>query len=117
MATQKIRILRTEDQKTREEYLARVKNYTDEDAHKLGYSNVHVLHLEDRLGQIAEQWRTSQDVQLVSKYRETLYDMILHGYDVDSLPLQDQLPKELMPELPPQAVRAAILQAYDKLET
>ena len=41
--------------------------------------------------------------------------MILKGYNVDTLPVQDQLPEDLMPELPPQTVRSAITQAYKEL--
>jgi hypothetical protein len=38
--------------------------------------------------------------------------MILNGYDVDGLPIQDQLPENLMPELPPKPVQAAIQRVY-----
>lgn len=115
MATEKIRILKPDDQLTHEAYLARVANYTDDDARKLGYPSVAVLHLEDRLGQIADEWRDSKDSRLVTQYHATLYDMILKGYDVDTLPIQDQLPAEHMPDLPPGNVRSAILKAYAAL--
>ncbi|MEL6307283.1 MAG: IS6 family transposase [Chloroflexota bacterium] len=39
--------------------------------------------------------------------------MILKGYDLNTLPIQDQLPDDLMPELPPQSVQAAIKRAYE----
>jgi hypothetical protein len=38
--------------------------------------------------------------------------MILKGYDVNTLPIQDQLPDRLMPELPPEPVQAAIQRIY-----
>jgi hypothetical protein len=38
--------------------------------------------------------------------------MILNGYDVDGLPIQDQLPDRLMPELPPKPVQMAIQSVY-----
>ncbi|MCI0714039.1 MAG: hypothetical protein L0154_28040 [Chloroflexi bacterium] len=82
MASKKIRTLKPGDGISHEEAMERRRHYTDEDARKLGYPNVHVLHLEDRLGQIAGQWRRTKDDQLVSKYRETLYEMILNGYNV-----------------------------------
>ena len=113
MATK--RVLKWEDMQSHEDYIEERRNYSDEHAHKLGYPNAEVLRLYDRLSQIAGKWRVTKDDKLVAEYRETLYAMILKGYDVDILPIQDQLPTELMPELPPPTVRAAILEAYDKL--
>lgn len=114
MATKR-HILRPGDGISHEELMAERRNYTDEQARKLGYPSAEVLRLSDRLSQITGKWRTSKDSKLVAEYQQTLYKMILKGYDVDILPIQDQLPTELMPELPPPPVRAAILQAYDKL--
>ncbi|MDQ7028041.1 MAG: hypothetical protein Q9P44_21065 [Anaerolineae bacterium] len=87
----KRRILKPEDEMSREDYLKELADYTDEDAHILGYPNVQVLHLEDRLGQIAGKWRRTKDAKLVSEYRVTLYNMILKGYDVDTstMPLNE----------------------------
>lgn len=109
------RILRPEDQLTIEQYEEQIRHYTDEDAQRLGYPNVEVFHLERRLGKIAGKWRGTRDANLVAEYRHVLYEMILNGYDVTWLPIQDQLPKALMPPLPPPTVRAAILEAYKQL--
>ncbi len=115
MATK--RILKWEDMQSHEDYLEERHSYRDEKARKLGYPSAEVLRLSDHLSQIAGEWRTTKDSKLVTEYQQTLYKMILKGYDVDILPIQDQLSTELMPELPPPPVRAAILQAYDKLTT
>lgn len=109
------RILRSEDEISREKLMHERHNYTDKQARELGYPNAEVLQLSDHLSAIAGQWRTTQNPALVEKYREILYSMILKGYDIDTLPLQDQLPEELMPELPPPAVRQAIKEAYRNL--
>lgn len=109
------RILKMEDMKSREEYMEERRNYNDETARKLGYPSVEVLHLSDHLREIAGEWRETKEASLISQYRETLLTMILKGYDVDTLPIQDQLPVELMPEIPPQPVRKAIMQAYEEI--
>lgn len=113
MATK--RLLKLEDMKSREEYLAERQTYTDEQARKLGYPSAEVLRLSDDLTRLAGKWRRTKDDGLVLEYRQTLYEMILKGYDVDTLPVQDQLPEELMPELPPPTVREAIMRAYQEL--
>jgi hypothetical protein len=108
-----VKRLTLKDQLTREEYLERVQQYTDEDAHRLGYSSAEVLRLEIRLGELAGEWRETKDDRVASRYRETLLTMILKGYDIDTLPVQDQLPEEYMPDFPPQPVRKAIIEAYE----
>ena len=113
MATK--RILKWEDMGSHDAYLEERRHYTDEQARKLGYASAEVLRLFDQLSAIAGEWRTTKKTELVTQYRETLYAMILKGYDVDTLPLQDQLPAELMPDLPPGNVRSAILEAYAAL--
>jgi len=111
------RILKWEDMQSADVYLAKRQTYTDEQARNLGYPNAEVLRLADELSHIAGQWRGTKDEMLIEKYRDILYAMILKGYDVDMLPIQDQLPSDLMPELPPPAVRMAIIKAYDDLKT
>jgi hypothetical protein len=88
-------------------------DYTDEDARKHGYPSLKVMKLEYELTRIAGSWRVSKRDSLVYEYKSVLYEMILNGYDVDTLPIQDQLPPELMPELPPPRVQAAIKQVYE----
>ena len=105
-------ILTRADMGSLEEFRKERENYTDEDARKLGYPNVAVLHLEDKLSLIAGTWRDTKDDALVAEYRQTLYEMILKGYDVHTLPIQDQLPDRHMPELPPKKVLDAIVAAY-----
>jgi hypothetical protein len=108
-----VKRLTMKDQLSREQYLQRVSQYTDEDAHRLGYPSVEVLRLEIKLGEIAGKWRYNQDDEsLVLEYERVLYKMILKGYDVNTLPIQDQLPDRLMPELPPEPVQAAIQRIY-----
>mgnify|MGYP000032074948 CR=1 FL=1 len=108
-----VKRLTMKDQLSREQYLQRVSEYTDDDAHKLGYPSAEVLRLEIKLGEIAGKWRNNQDDEaLVHEYERVLYKMILKGYDVDGLPIQDQLPDRLMPELPPKPVQMAIQSVY-----
>ena len=108
-----VKRLTMKDQLSREEYLQRVIQYTDEDAKKLGYPSAEVLRLEIKLGELAGKWRNNQDDEsLVLEYERVLYKMILNGYDVDTLPIQDQLPDELMPELPPKPVQMAIQSVF-----
>ena len=87
-------------------------NYTDADARKHGYLSLKVMKLEWDLTRIAANWRDTKEDGLVHEYRSVLYKMILYGYDVSILPIQDQLPDELMPELPPENVQAAIQNEY-----
>ena len=89
------------DSSTEEEFERRLKNYSDEHARAIGYANAEVLYLEHELGKIAGAWRTSKDPALVAQYRDKLYEMIEKGYDYNMLLPQDQLPVDLMPELPP----------------
>ncbi len=108
-----VKRLTMNDQLSREQYLQRVSQYTDEDAQKLGYPSAEVLRLEIKLGEIAGKWRNNQDDEaLVLEYERVLYKMILKGYDVNTLPIQDQLPDTLMPDLPPKPVQMAIQTAY-----
>ncbi len=108
-----VKRLTMKDQLSREEYLQRVNQYTDADARKLGYPSAEVLRLEIKLGEIAGAWRYNQDDKsLVLEYERVLYKMILNGYNVETLPIQDQLPTKHMPELPPKPVQVAIQNAY-----
>ena len=108
-----VKRLTLKDQITREEYLQRVAQYTDADAIRLGYPSAKVLRLEIKLGEIAGAWRKTKNASLVYEYKSVLYEMILNGYDVNTLPVQDQLPDELMPELPPETVCMAIQRVYE----
>jgi hypothetical protein len=108
-----VKRLTLKDQITREEYLQRVNQYTNTDAIRLGYPSVEVLRLEIKLGEIAGAWRETKNAILVHEYKSVLYEMILKGYDVNTLPIQDQLPDRLMPELPPETVRSAIQRVYE----
>lgn len=110
MATR--RILRPEDELPRAAHLAKVETYTDAQARQLGYPSATVLRLAYQLSAIVGEWRATQAEHLVTAYHSTLYKMILNGYNVETLPIQDQLPPALMPELPPKAVQTAIQQAY-----
>lgn len=107
-----VKRLTLKDQLTREEYLQRVARYTNADARRLGYPSADVLRLEIKLGELAGAWRTTKAPHLVHEYSSLLYRMILNGYDVNMLAVQDQLPQELMPVLPPEAVQTAIKQVY-----
>lgn len=100
------------DMKSHEELMEERRNYTDEQARQFGYPSVYVLHQEDRLTWLAGAWRETKDDRYVKEYAAVLNDMILHGYDVDGLDIEDQLPEALMPQLPPRKVREAILKAY-----
>ncbi|MEL6406455.1 MAG: hypothetical protein AAFR81_18950 [Chloroflexota bacterium] len=91
-----------------------LENYTDADAHRHGYISLDVMRLEYKITEIVGEWRSTKDDRLVQKYERVLYKMILKGYDLNTLPIQDQLPDDLMPELPPQSVQAAIKRAYEK---
>ena len=111
-----VKRLTLKDQLTREEYLQRVREYTDDDAQRLGYISAEVLRLETNLGEIAGKWRRTKEDALVLEYKSVLYEMILKGYDVTTLPIQDQLPDDLMPDMPPLEVLQAIQNAYASLE-
>ena len=104
--------LKWEDMISHEEGIEERQNYTDEDARKLGYPGVEVLRLGDHLRMLAGKWRETKDNHLVHEYASVFYKMILKGYDVNTLPIQDQLPDDLMPELPPEPVQAAIKRVY-----
>ena len=104
--------LKWEDMLSNEDGRKERQHYTDEDAHKLGYPSIAVLHLADKLRVLAGKWRRTKEDSLVAEYHITLLQMILKGYDVNTLPIQDQLPDDLMPELPPETVQVAIRDAY-----
>jgi|GEM_PF-2215500 len=92
-----------------------LKDYTDEDAQRHGYPSLEVMRLEYQLTAIAGEWRRTKENALVHDYKAVLYEMILKGYDVNTLPIQDQLPDELMPDLPPKPIQQAIIKAYADL--
>lgn len=101
------------DQISVEEHRKRMLSLSDDEVKKFGYPNVKVLGLSYKLSEIAGKWRDNQDDDgLVHEYKSVLYEMILNGYDVDGLPIQDQLPEALMPELPPKPVQMAIQSLY-----
>lgn len=108
-----VKKLKSEDVISREDYLQMVSNLTDEDARELGYPSAKVMRLEDQLTELAGKWRRTKEEALIYKYKSVLYEMILNGYDVNTLPIQDQLPDDLMPELPPEPVQMAIKTLYD----
>ena len=101
------------DMKTVEQHRAEMEKLTEEDVQGLGHPSKKVMRLEWRLSEIAGKWRDNQnDMGLVHEYKSVLYEMILNGYDVNTLPIQDQLPDRLMPELPPKPVQMAIQSVY-----
>ena len=100
------------DMKTVEQHRAEMEKLTEEEVQRLGHPSKKVMRLEWRLSEIAGEWRYNKVEALVHEYKSVLYEMILNGYDVDSLPIQDQLPDELMPELPPKPVQMAIQSVY-----
>ncbi|MEL7433953.1 MAG: hypothetical protein AAFN11_08390, partial [Chloroflexota bacterium] len=91
-----------------------LENYTDADARRHGYISLDVMRLAYKLTEIAGEWRSTKEDALVQEYERVLYKMILKGYDLNTLPIQDQLPDDLMPELPPQSVQVAIKRAYER---
>ncbi|MEL6408278.1 MAG: hypothetical protein AAFR81_28185 [Chloroflexota bacterium] len=93
-----------------------IDKYTDEDAKKSGYPSLEVMKMEYELTRIAGKWRETKEESLVHQYKGVLYEMIFKGYDVNTLPIQDQLPDALMPELPPQRVQVAIRQVYEQAD-
>ncbi len=96
-----VKFLTWDDMKSPEQYEQWLNNITDEVAQRHGYPNAEVMQLEDKLGQIADKWRTTKDSTLVEEYKAVLYRMIERGYNVNTLLIEDQLPVDLMPELPP----------------
>jgi hypothetical protein len=99
------------DMQSQEEVFAERQNFNDEQARELGYPSAEVLRLSDKLGQIAGKWRRTKDQALVHEYGKVLLTMILKGYDVNQLDIEDRLPKELMPDIPNSRVREAIVGA------
>lgn len=81
----------------------------------MGYPSAEVLRLSDDLTQLVVEWRETKDETVAIRYREILLRMILKGFDIDNLDMQDHLPEEHMPDLPPQPVRKAIIQAYREM--
>ncbi|MEL7432614.1 MAG: hypothetical protein AAFN11_01585 [Chloroflexota bacterium] len=110
-----VKKLKPGDGISHEESTVERRNYTDKQAQSLGYPNAEVLRLSDELSALAGEWRTTKSDNVASRYRETLLTMILKGYDVDTLPVQDQLPDDLMPELPHPRVREAIQKVFVEL--
>lgn len=108
-----VKRLKSEDVISREEYLQMIAKLTDEDAIELGYPSAKVMRLEDKLSEIAGKWRRTKEHALIHEYKSVLYEMILNGYDVNTLPVQDQLPEDFMPALPPEPVRLAIQKVYE----
>lgn len=92
-----------------------LENYTDMDARRHGYPSLEVMRLEYQLTDIVGKWRRTKEDALVHQYKVVLYEMILKGYDVNTLPVQDQLPDDLMPDLPPEPVKKAIIAAYEAM--
>ena len=108
-----VKRLTLDDMKTVEQYRAEMEKLTEEEVQRLGHPSKKVMRLEWRLSEIAGKWRSSQENEaLVHEYKSVLYEMILNGYDVNTLPIQDQLPDALMPELPPEPVQTAIQRVY-----
>ncbi len=92
-----------------------LEGYTDEDARRHGYPSLEVMRLEYQLTKITGEWRRTKENSLVHDYKAVLYEMILKGYDVNILPVQDQLPDDLMPDLPPKPIQKAIIEAYQEM--
>lgn len=116
METKQRRLLTMADQISHEELMEEIANYSEEDARKLGYPSLEMLHLEDKLTDIAGAWRGTKDEALIDEYRDVLFLMMLKGYDVTTLDIQDQLPSDKMPFIPPLSVTQAIVKAYSELE-
>jgi len=98
--------------KTPEESRRRIAEMSDEEAQEHGYPSAEVMRLEYRLGDIAAEWRGTKRDELIAEYKYVLYEMILKGYDVNGLDIEDQLPPEHMPDLPPKKVLEGILKSY-----
>ncbi len=104
--------LTMKDQISMEEHREKMLSLSDSKIKQFGYPSRKVLSLSYQLSDIAGKWRRTREDALVDKYKGILYEMILNGYDVRTLPIQDQLPEDLMPELPPENVREAIQREY-----
>jgi hypothetical protein len=100
---------------SREVYLAKFQDYSNTNAQKLDYPNLEVFHLAHRFSYIAREWSKTKAQEFVREYGETLYTMLLKGYNIILLPVENQLPEELMTEMPQASVLAAIRQAYSDL--
>ncbi|MEL7433954.1 MAG: hypothetical protein AAFN11_08395 [Chloroflexota bacterium] len=62
-----------------------------------GYSNNPVYDkLIDKLGYLAGLWRRHKTTEIADQYQTVLRTLILLGYD-DELPVDVELPEELMP--------------------
>jgi len=107
-----VKRLSLNDMKSVEQFRAEMEQLTEEEVQELGHPSKEVMRLEWRLTEIAGEWRETKDNHLVHEYASVLYKMIFNGYDVNTLPVQDQLPDDLMPELPPKPVQAAIKRVY-----
>ena len=107
-----VKRLTLNDMKSVEQHRAEMEKMTEEEVQGLGHPSKKVMRLEWRLSEIAGEWRETKTNALVLEYERVLYKMILNGYDVDTLPIQDQLPDALMPELPPKPIQMAIQTAY-----
>ncbi|MEO1666685.1 MAG: hypothetical protein AAFU54_18755 [Chloroflexota bacterium] len=110
-----VKKLKPGDGISHEESTLKRRNYTDAQAQSLGYPSAEVLRLSDDLSALAGEWRNTKSDNVATRYRETLLTMILKGYDVDTLPVQDQLPEDLMPDLPHPRVQEAIQQVLVEL--
>ena len=107
-----VKRLTLDDMKSVEQYRAEMEKLTEDEVQRLGHPSKKVMRLEWRLSEIAGSWRDAKTDALVHEYKSVLYEMILNGYDVNTLPIQDQLPENLMPELPPEPVQIAIQRVY-----
>lgn len=107
-----VKILRKEDMLSDEQFRELVADTTEEQARNMGYPNLEVYHLEQQLSSVLGQWHKTKDEVWVREYKAVLYEMILKGFDVNKLDIQDQLPPALMPDLPPKEVLVGILESY-----
>ena len=101
------------DQISVEEHRERMLSLSDDEITEFGYPSKKVLRLSYQLSDLAGKWRRTKNDAIVPEYKGVLYEMILNGYDVNTLPIQDQLPRALMPDLPPKPVQMAIRSVYD----
>lgn len=72
-------------------YSVLAKN-TDEDPQKSGYPSLKVMKLAYELTRIAGAWRETKHGGLVHEDKSVLYEMILNGYDVNTLSLKINYP-------------------------
>jgi hypothetical protein len=75
---------------------------TDEMAQRDGYANADMLRKELRLGDIAARWRSLKTDDVVEEYHALFAELIEDGWNPHFLDFDQALPRELMPELPPQ---------------